>query len=66
MAEQKRIEGVYEIRIEQGPALREFERLKKDLDGTKAAIRDLNKENKELIAAVEVYSEKPEKLSEEG
>jgi len=42
-----KIEGVYEIRIEQGPALRKFEELKKSLDNTRAGIRDLNKETKE-------------------
>ena len=41
MAEQRKIEGVYEIRIEQGPALRKFEELKKSLDNTRAGIRDL-------------------------
>ncbi len=50
MAEQRKIEGVYEIRIEQGPALRKFEELKKSLDNTRAGIRDLNKETKGLIA----------------
>lgn len=45
-----KIEGVYEIRIEQGPALRKFEELKKRLDDTRAGIRDMNKETKALIA----------------
>ena len=49
MAQDTRIAGVYEIKIEQGPALRAFEEVKKRLDNTKLAIRDLNKENKSLI-----------------
>ena len=49
MAQDTRITGVYEIKIEQGPALRAFEEVKKKLDNTKAAIRELNKENKALI-----------------
>lgn len=51
MAEETRIVGIYEIKIEQGPTLRAFEEVKKKLDNTRASIRDLNKENKELIAA---------------
>ncbi|HRH15059.1 MAG TPA: phage tail tape measure protein [Azonexus sp.] len=45
-----KIEGVYEIRIEQGPALRKFEELKKRLDDTRSGIKDLNKEVKSQIA----------------
>lgn len=51
MAEDTRIVGIYEIKIEQGPALRAFEEVKKKLDTTRASIKELNKENKELIAA---------------
>ena len=51
MAEETKITGIYEIKIEQGPALRAFEEVKKRLDDTKSRIRDLNKENKQLIQA---------------
>lgn len=51
MAEETKIVGIYEIKIENGPALRAFEDVKKRLDDTKARIRDLNKENKDLIKA---------------
>ncbi len=51
MAEQTRITGIYEIKIEQGPALRAFEEVKKRLDDTRAKIKDLNKENRDLIKA---------------
>lgn len=51
MAEETRITGIYEIKIEQGPALRAFEEVKKRLDDTRAKIKDLNKENRDLIKA---------------
>ncbi len=50
MAEQTKIEGVYEIKIVQGPTLRAFEDIKKRLDDTKGAIRDMNKATRELVA----------------
>lgn len=46
----EKIEGVYEIKIVQGPALRAFEGIKKRLDDTKGAIRDMNKETRHLVA----------------
>ena len=52
MAEETKITGVYEIKIEQGPTLRAFEEIKKRLDVTKASIRELNKEQKGNIATV--------------
>lgn len=51
MAETQRVEGVYTIKIEQGPALRAFEEVKKRLDDTRASIKDYNKLTKELIKA---------------
>lgn len=46
----EKIEGVYEIKIVQGPALKAFEDIKKRLDDTKGAIRDMNKETRNLVA----------------
>ena len=50
MAEQTGIKTVYEIRIEQGQALKEFERLNKSLLEVRAKKVELNKENKAAIA----------------
>lgn len=44
------IEGVYTIRIEQGPALREFEKLNKQLTESRLKRADLQKEIKKQIA----------------
>ena len=46
----EKIEGVYEIKIVQGPALKAFEDIKKRLDDTKGAIRDMNKDTRNLVA----------------
>lgn len=51
MAEQTRIEGIYTIRLEQGPALREFEKLNKQLADTRAKRTELNKQVRENIKA---------------
>lgn len=52
----EKIEGVYEIKIVQGPALRAFEDIKKRLDNTKVAIRDMNKETRALVAEEQAIS----------
>lgn len=51
--ETTRIEGIYEIRIEQGPALREFEKLNKQLANTRVLRTELNKQVRESIKAEE-------------
>ena len=50
MAEETKISAIYEIRIEQGPALRELEQTKKRLDENAFAKSKLAKETKVLLA----------------
>lgn len=50
MAEETKISAIYEIRIEQGPALRELEQTKKRLDENAFAKSKLAKETKALLA----------------
>lgn len=49
MAESTRIEGVYEIRIAQGPALLDLEKMRRALDKQKSEKLDLEKANRALV-----------------
>lgn len=53
----ERLEAVYEIRVEQGPALRAFEDLNKKLNDQRAARTKLNKEVRENIAATKLLED---------